>query len=55
MAVQGTTTLYLRVPDALAERLSVLAQADRRSLNSEAIVLLERAVRDAEMERQDAS
>lgn len=48
---ETTTTLYLRVPDRLAERLFNLAQGDRRSLNAEAIVLLERAVRDAEAER----
>lgn len=45
--------LYLRnVPDELDRKLRELAAADRRSVNAEAVVLLERAVREAEQERR---
>lgn len=45
--------LYLRnIPDELDRKLRVLAADERRSVNSEAIVLLERAVADAERERE---
>jgi predicted HicB family RNase H-like nuclease len=42
--------LTIRIPSALHERLVELARRDRRSLNSEILVLLERA---AAAERQD--
>jgi hypothetical protein len=43
----------LRLPDDLYDRLRALAEAERRSLNSEAIVLLERAIAAAERERRE--
>lgn len=47
--------LYIRnVPDELERRLRELAALDRRSVTSEALVLLERAVWISEREREGA-
>jgi predicted HicB family RNase H-like nuclease len=40
--------LTVRLPASLHERLVALARRDRRSLNSEIVVLLERAAAEAE-------
>jgi predicted HicB family RNase H-like nuclease len=40
--------LTVRLPASLHERLVELARRDRRSLNSEIVVLLERAAAEAE-------
>ena len=41
----------VRIPTTLYERIKALAQQERRSINSQMLVLLERAVRLAEQER----
>ena len=38
--------LNLRLPDDVHEKLTALAEADHRSLNSEIIVLIEEAARE---------
>jgi hypothetical protein len=50
--IEGVRNLGLRVPDDLHEWLLAVATRERRSLNSQVIVLLERV--RAEMEREDA-
>ncbi len=40
--------LSLRLPSALREALEKMADQDRRSLNAEILVILERAVKEAE-------
>lgn len=48
------TTLTLKnMPDAVYERLKASAKANRRSLNSEAIVCLERALRSDQPDPTD--
>lgn len=42
----------LQLPDDLYERLQLLAVSERRSLDAECIVLLERVVSEVERERQ---
>ena len=41
----------LRIPDDLYERLRKLAEVERRSLNAECIVLLERVLSEIERDR----
>lgn len=43
----------VRIPKELYERIKALAVRDRRSINSEMVVLLERAVRSAERETEE--
>jgi predicted HicB family RNase H-like nuclease len=43
----------IRIPDTLHERIVQLSRRDRRSLNSEIIVLLEDAADHAEPQRRD--
>ena len=47
--------LHVReIPDALYKRLQKMARAHGRTLSAEVIALLEQAVRDDEMRRQQA-
>ena len=45
--------LTLRLPEPLHRRLVALARRDRRSLNGELVVLLERAAAQAEQQQQE--
>ena len=52
MTEHKTKPLTLRVPMSLHERLAAMAEKDRRSLNAEAIVLLDAAMSKREAEEK---
>lgn len=44
--------LNVRLPDELHAKVKKLAEEERRSMNSEFIVLLEKAIRELEKEKE---